>query len=150
MGSRIDDGPGAGQRAGQNGGQRGSKKINALVSNLDDVALDSGTTIYEFFEGIRNLCHQISFQVDLGVEDIKARAEHDAKKNGKWWAFGIDVKLTMRRVERESRVIAASLSDAASAAIKTWLLINEEIIQPAIEAEGGAHRQDPKTVAWTE
>jgi len=84
------------------------------------------------------------------VEDIKARAEHDAKKNGKWWAFGIDVKLTMRRVERESRVIAASLSDAASAAIKTWLLINEEIIQPAIEAEGGAHRQDPKTVAWTE
>lgn len=135
----------------QRNGATGSKKINTLVKNLDDVALDSGTTIYEFFEGVRNLAHQIGFQVDLGVADMKARAEHDAKKNGKWYLFGIDTKMTMRKVEKEAGRITDSLADAASGAIKTWMVINDEIIEPMLEAKGGKKkRPEAKTVAWDE
>lgn len=131
-------------------GANGSKKIKTLIQNLDDVALDSGTTIYEFFEGVRNLSHQIGFQVELGVADMKARAEHDSKKNGKWYLFGIDTKMTMRKVEKEAARITDSLADAAAAAIKTWLVINDEIIEPMLEAKGGKRKPDVKTVAWDE
>ena len=127
----------------------GSKKINHLVKNLDDVSLDSGTTIHEFFEAVRNLAHQIGFQVELGLADIRARAEHDAKKNSHWYAMGVDVKLKMRRVDKEAKVIVDSLSDAAGAAIRTWSTIEDEIIEPMLEAQGAKRRPEVKSVDWT-
>jgi hypothetical protein len=144
--SNSDWGPGTKRKS--NG--TGSKKINKLVMNLDEVSLDSGTTIYQFFEALRNLCHQIGFQVDLGTADIRARAEHDAKKSSHWYAFGLDVKMVMRKFDKEAQVIVDSLADAAAASIKTWLVLNDEIIEPMIEAQGGSAKRDPKTVAWTD
>lgn len=133
----------------QRNGATGSKKINTLVKNLDDVSLDSGTTIHEFFEAVRNLAHQIGFQVELGLADIEARAAHDAKKNSHWYSFGIDVKVKMRRVRKEAKVIVDSLSDAAGAAIKTWATIEDEIIDPMLEAQGAKRRPETKSVDWT-
>lgn len=129
---------------------RGSKKINALVDSLDSVELDSGTTIHEFFEAVRNLAHQIGFQVELGLADIEARAEMDAKKDSPWYAMGIDVAIKMRKVRKQSRAIVDSLADAAGAAVKTWSVIETEIVDPMLEAQGRPRRKTDRTLAWME
>jgi hypothetical protein len=55
----------------------------------------------------------------------------------------------MRKVEKEAKVIVDSLSDAAGAAIKTWSTIEDEIIEPMLEAQGAKRRPETKTVDWT-